>query len=136
MSLVIGIMFSKQEILEMYVNEIYLGQWGNAGIYGFGRAARVYFDKDIRDLSLTEAALLSGIIRAPNIYSPYKHPEEALERRNTVLKLMASERHIDHKAYQKAVKAPLGVAPMFRALGMHRIPWTISIWRPSMTNTR
>lgn len=111
MSLVMEGMFSKRDILEMYVNEIYLGQWGNAGIYGFGRAARIYFDKDIKDLALPEAALLAGLIRAPNIYSPYKHPEEARERRNTVLELMLSQGYIDAKACQKARKAPLGVAP-------------------------
>lgn len=111
MSLVMGVMFSKTEILEMYINEIYLGQWGNAGVYGFGRAAKVYFEKDLRDLTLPEAALLAGIIRAPNIYSPYKHPHEALERRNTVVKLMLSQGYIKKNAYQKAIKASLGVAP-------------------------
>lgn len=111
MSLVMEVMFSKSEILEMYINEIYLGQWGNAGIYGFGRAARVYFDKDLSELKLPEAALLAGIIRAPNIYSPYKHPQAALGRRNTVLKLMYEEGYITEKAYQKARKASLGMAP-------------------------
>ena len=111
MSLVMDVMFSKSEILEMYINEIYLGQWGNAGVYGFGRAAKVYFEKDLSELTLPEAALLAGIIRAPNIYSPYKHPQMALGRRNTVLRLMYDEGYITEKAYQKARKAPLGMAP-------------------------
>jgi len=111
MSLVMDVLFSKSEILEMYINEIYLGQWGNAGVYGFGRAARVYFEKDLSELTLPEAALLAGIIRAPNIYSPYKHPQAALERRNIVLKLMYDEGYITEKAYRKARKASLGMAP-------------------------
>jgi len=111
MSLVMDVLFSKSEILEMYINEIYLGQWGNAGVYGFGRAAKVYFDKDLSALTLPEAALLAGIIRAPNIYSPYKHPQAALGRRNTVLKLMYEEGYITEKAYRKARKASLGMAP-------------------------
>lgn len=111
MSLVMEVMFSKSEILEMYINEIYLGQWGNAGVYGFGRAAGVYFDKDLSELTLPEAALLAGIIRAPNTYSPYKNPQLALERRNTVLMLMREEGYITEKAYEKARKAPLGMAP-------------------------
>lgn len=111
MSLVMDVMFSKAEILEMYINEIYLGQWGNAGVYGFGRAAKVYFDKDLSALTLPEAALLAGIIRAPNIYSPYKHPQMALERRNTVLRLMCDEGYITEKTCLRASKAPLGIAP-------------------------
>jgi len=103
--------FTKDEILAMYVNEIYLGRYGAAGIYGFGRASRLFFDKSVADLNLHEAALLVGIIRAPNIYSPYTHPKTAIERRNTVLAVMRDQGKISQEKYDRAVKRPLGIVP-------------------------
>jgi penicillin-binding protein 1B len=82
---------SKKEIFELYVNEIYLGQVGSFNITGFGEAARVYFKKDISNLSVTESALLAGMVQSPNPYNPMRHPERALARRNAVLKAMADE---------------------------------------------
>jgi penicillin-binding protein 1B len=111
LSIVLNVLYSKDQILEMYINEVYLGQRGNASVCGFGRASRVYFDKEVRDLNLQQAAFLAGIICSPNLYSPWKHPEEAKERRNTVLALMLDQEKITEKEYKKAVKTPLGVAP-------------------------
>jgi penicillin-binding protein 1B len=111
LSIVLNVLYSKDQILEMYINEVYLGQRGNASICGFGRASRVYFDKDVKDLNLQQAAFLAGIICSPNLYSPWKHPEDAKERRNTVLALMRDQNKITEKEYQKAIKTPLGVAP-------------------------
>ncbi len=104
--------YSKDEILQLYVNEIYMGQWGHAGVYGMARAARLFFDKDISKLSLSEAALLAGIIRAPNRYSPYNSPNRAIGRRNTVLELMYKQGHIEKPTYELAVNEPLELAPM------------------------
>jgi penicillin-binding protein 1B len=111
LSIVLNLLYSKDQILEMYINEVYLGQRGNASVCGFGRAARVYFDKDVKDLNLQQAAFLAGIICSPNLYSPWKHPKDALERRNTVLAIMYNQGIIEEKDYKKAVKTKLGVAP-------------------------
>jgi penicillin-binding protein 1B len=82
---------SKKEIFELYVNEIYLGQVGSFNINGMGEAARVYFQKDISNLSVNESALLAGMIQSPNPYNPMRHPDRAMARRNVVLRGMADE---------------------------------------------
>ena len=71
---------TKQEILEMYLNEVYLGQSGSFGINGVGEAARIYFGKDVTNLTLTESALLAGMIQSPNPYNPFRHEARATER--------------------------------------------------------
>lgn len=111
MSFIMEAVYSKQEILGMYSNEIYMGRRGYTGIYGLGRAARLFFDKDISDIDLTEAALLAGIIRAPNRYSPYMFPARALARRNTVLELMKNDGRIPEPVYEEARRTPLEVIP-------------------------
>jgi penicillin-binding protein 1B len=80
--------FTKQQIFELYANQVYMGQRGSYSINGFGEAARAYFNKDIRNLTLPEAATLAGIIQSPNYYNPYKRPDRVTERRNVVLESM------------------------------------------------
>ncbi len=101
--------YAKAEILEAYVNAIYLGQHGAFAVYGFGAAAGSYFGKDVERLSLAEAALLAGMIRAPNTYSPVQNLERARERRNQVLRRMRDLSQIDAKAYAAAVREPVRV---------------------------
>ena len=91
--------FSKDEILYLYLNQIYLGH----GAYGVGQAARSYFGKDVSQLSVSEAALLAGLPKAPTDYSPVTNPAAAEERRLYVLRRMFEERYIDEKSYQEAV---------------------------------
>ncbi|MEA2101728.1 MAG: PBP1A family penicillin-binding protein [Thermodesulfobacteriota bacterium] len=112
MSLIMEALFSKKEILGMYINEIYMGQIGHMGMYGLGRASILFFDKNIAKIDLAEAAMLAGIIRAPNYYSPYRHPGRAMARRNTVLALMLSEGKIDQNAYTAAKDSGPGVVRM------------------------
>jgi penicillin-binding protein 1B len=81
--------YSKEEILETYLNEVYLGQDGNRGIHGFGLAAPFYFDKPLSHLDISEAALLVGMLKGPTYFSPRSHLKRALERRNLVLAEMA-----------------------------------------------
>ncbi len=100
---------SKKEILELYVNEIYLGQVGSFNINGMGEAARVYFQKDISNLSVTESALLAGMIQSPNPYNPMRHPERAMSRRNTVLRAMAEENFISSEVLAKLLTEPVEV---------------------------
>jgi penicillin-binding protein 1B len=85
MALIAERKYSKEEILENYLNEIYLGQRGAQGIFGVWEAARFYFSKDLKELSIGEMALMAGLIRAPNRYSPYRSVEAAVKRRNVVL---------------------------------------------------
>ena len=80
--------FSKQQIFEFYANRVDLGQRGSFTISGFAQASQAYFNKDLKDLTPAEAALIAGIIQAPSYLSPYRHPERALERRNLVLDSM------------------------------------------------
>lgn len=81
--------FSKREILETYLNEVFLGQDGNRAVHGFGLAARFYFGRPLGELGVAEQALLIGMIRGPSYYNPFKHPERALARRNDVLQRLA-----------------------------------------------
>ena len=95
---------SKQQIFEFYANRVDLGQRGSFTISGFAQAARAYFNKDLKDITLPEAALIAGIIQAPSYLSPYRHPERALERRNLVLDTMV-ETHAITKAEAEKAKA-------------------------------
>ena len=100
---------NKEQILELYANQVYLGQRGSFSIYGFGEAAGAYFNKDVGSLTAAEAALLAGVIRGPNIYSPYKYPSRALERRNFVLRSMMEQGMLTPQETEKASAAPLGI---------------------------
>lgn len=102
--------FSKGEILDNYLNEIYLGQNGSSAVHGLGQASQFYFARDVGDLSVGEMATLAGIIRAPSYYSPHKHPERALSRRDLVLSLLYEEGDIDQTAYELALNEPLQTA--------------------------
>jgi penicillin-binding protein 1B len=102
--------FSKQRIFEMYANEVYLGQRGSFTINGFGEASHAYFNKDVKNLTLPEAALLAGMIQRPNYLSPYKNPKRALERRNLVLDSMVDTGTITRDEAEHAKAAPLTLA--------------------------
>ncbi len=110
MALVMEALYDKDEILEMYLNEIYLGQRGSVAIHGMGEAARVYFGRNVDDLTLAESATLAGMIRAPNRYSPHDHPEAARDRRNLVLKRMLDLDIVTVDAYEQARNQPLRTA--------------------------
>jgi penicillin-binding protein 1B len=103
--------FSKQQIFEMYANQVYMGQRGSFTIQGFGEASQAYFGKDIKNLTLAEAALLAGMIQRPNYLSPYKYPERALERRNLVLDSMVETGAITREQADKAKAVALKLAP-------------------------
>src|SRR5581483_510547 len=84
---------------------------GSFTISGFAEAARAYFNKDLKDITLPEAALIAGIVQAPSYLSPYRHPERALERRNLVLDSMVETRAITRQQADKAKATPLKLAP-------------------------
>src|ERR1700738_2073075 len=103
--------FSKQQIFELYANRVDLGQRGSFTISGLAEGSRSYFNKDLKDINLPEAALLAGLIQAPSYLSPYRHPERALERRNTVIESMVDTHAITREQADKAKAAPLKLAP-------------------------
>ena len=103
--------FSKQQIFEFYANRVDLGQRGSFTISGLAEGAHSYFNKDLKDITLPEAALLAGLIQAPSYLSPYRHPERALERRNTVLEAMVETGAITRDQADKAKATPLKLAP-------------------------
>lgn len=98
---------SKDEILDQYLNTVYFG----SNAYGVQTAARTYFDKDPKDLTLADAALLAGLPQAPTAYSPRQHPEAARERRNIVLAKMYSNGFVSYEQYSEAAVSSLGLAP-------------------------
>jgi penicillin-binding protein 1B len=99
----------KKDILELYLNEIYLGQEGSFSINGVGEAARMYFHKDVGNLTLAESALLAGMIQSPNPYNPFRHAQKATERRNQVIRAMNDAGFIDEAVMQASLDEPLKV---------------------------
>ncbi|MGH7831344.1 MAG: PBP1A family penicillin-binding protein [Candidatus Binatia bacterium] len=104
MALIAERKYSKEEILENYLNEIYLGQKGAQGIFGVWEAAQLYFSKEPSELTVGEMALLTGLIRAPNRYSPYRSIDVATQRRNVVLAKMLEDKLITRGQYQRALR--------------------------------
>ena len=111
MALIMDHRYSKEQILEAYMNEIYLGQNGNAGIYGFGLASYFYFGVPVSELTLDQMALLVGLIKGPSYYDPWRHPENALERRNTVLAVLRNRGHLTQAQCEQYMALPLRVIP-------------------------
>ncbi len=103
--------FTKQQIFEFYANRVDLGQRGSFTIAGFAEGSRSYFNKDLKDITLPEAALLAGLIQAPSYLSPYRHPERALDRRNLVIESMVETGAITREQGDKAKATPLKLAP-------------------------
>jgi penicillin-binding protein 1B len=99
--------YSKDEILENYLNEIYMGQKGSQGIFGVSEAAKFYFSKPLPELTVSEIAILAGLIRAPNRLSPYRSVEVATKRRNVVLAKLLDDQIITLKQYNAAIKEPV-----------------------------
>ena len=107
MAILLEARYSKNEILEAYLNEIYLGQNGAVQIIGVEQASLVTFGKHVTYLTLPEAATLAGIIRSPNVLSPLKYPDRAKPRRDTVLGLMKDQKMVTEEEYEKAMATPL-----------------------------
>ncbi|MGO4893225.1 penicillin-binding protein 1B [Flavobacterium sp. W21_SRS_FM6] len=110
MAIIIDAKYSKNEILETYLNEVFLGQNGNNGVFGFGLASFFYFDRPINELSVEEMAMLVGIIKGPSYYNPRKHPERVKERRDLVLRIMLENNLLTPKDYKNSVANNLQLA--------------------------
>jgi penicillin-binding protein 1B len=101
---------SKEDILEAYLNEVYMGQWGPHEIHGISEGAQYYFNRPVSRLSLAQSAMLAAIVQAPNAHDPRRHPEKSLSRRNLVLKKMLDAEFILPDEYAVAKDEPLGVS--------------------------
>ena len=110
MAVLLEARYSKKEILEAYLNEIYLGQNGSVQIIGVEQASQVYFGKHVTYLTLGEAATMAGFIRSPNVLNPLKYPDRAKVRRDTVLGLMRDQKKITQEEYEKTVASPITVS--------------------------
>jgi penicillin-binding protein 1B len=110
MSLVLERKASKKEILELYLNDVYLGQRGSFAIHGVAEASRIFFGKDVANISISEAAVIAGVIQSPGGRSPFANPKRSTERRNVVLKAMQDEGYISEAQATKAMREPLVVA--------------------------
>lgn len=108
-ALVLEMKYRKDDILESYLNEIYLGQAGSVAIYGVGEAAHRYFGKALEDLTTDEIALIVGLIKGPNTYAPTKNLESATHRRNVVLRRLREEGRLTEDAWKQAVNRPVKV---------------------------
>ncbi len=108
-SLLIELKYSKDELLEIYLNEVFLGQNGPLSVNGFGLASEFYFARPIDELMPEQVALLVAIIKGPSYYSPSRYPERALERRDFILRQMVNQDFISAQQYQRAAKSPLGL---------------------------
>jgi penicillin-binding protein 1B len=109
MAVLLEVHYSKEEILETYLNEIYLGQDRDRAVHGVGLAALHYFGKPVEHLTLAESALLVGLVRGPAYYDPYRHPQRALDRRNLVLREAREQGYTTMEQYTAARAATLGV---------------------------
>jgi len=116
MALVLETKLSKEQIFQLYANEVYMGQSGSYSINGVGEAASAYFNKDVVSLTLPECAFLSGLIRGPSLYSPYRDPDRAQARRNQVLDSMTEAGFITPAVAAAAKATPLKIQPKRNAM--------------------
>lgn len=112
---------SKDQILEMYLNNVYLG----SGAYGVAGAAQIYFNKPLKNLTLAEAALIAGLPQAPSVYSPYNNKKLAIERRNQVLGRMYKMRYITRQQYEDAKEENLRLNPNPDIYSLNRAPYFV-----------
>ncbi len=110
---------SKDKILEMYLNNVYLG----SGAYGVKGAAKIYFNKNLNQLTLPEMALIAGLPQAPSVYSPYNNKDLAFKRRNQVLLRMYKMKYIDKETYEKSIKAPIVLSTMPLMYATNKAPY-------------
>ncbi|MEC8377266.1 MAG: penicillin-binding protein 1B [Pseudomonadota bacterium] len=110
MAVIIDARYSKSEIIEAYLNEVFLGQNGDMAVHGFGLASYFYFDRPANELSTPEIATLVAIIKGPSYYNPRKYAERTKERRDLVLRMLFDENEINREQYERYINMPLGLA--------------------------
>lgn len=131
MALLLELHYDKEEILQAYLNEVYLGQAGRRAIHGFGLASRFYFAKPLNELNHAEIATLVGLVKGASYYNPRRHPERAKQRRDLVLELMANANIITEAERMAAQRQPLLVADAKRA-GQREYPAFLELVRQQL----
>jgi penicillin-binding protein 1B len=131
MALIIENRYDKQQILETYLNEIYWGQKGSVGIFGIGKASQFYFDKEVKELTVGEAALLAGIIQAPNHLDPRRNYKKAIDRKNVVLRKMLDLRWISVEEYRTALTEKIQIREIPE--GGHSAPFFADLVRQQLS---
>ncbi|NKJ68965.1 penicillin-binding protein 1B [Vibrio chemaguriensis] len=106
-ALILDYRYSKDRILEAYLNEVYLGQSGGEAIHGFGLASRYYFGQPIQELRIDQLAMLVGMVKGPSYYNPIRYPERTKERRDLVLRLLMQQNMLTSEQYEQAVSRSL-----------------------------
>ena len=120
MALMVEARYEKEQILEAYLNEIYMGRRGSTSIHGVGEASRFFFGKRAADLELDESALLAAVIASPNAMSPHRHPERVKKRRDLVISLMAAQGRISEEEATRAQNRPISTAAIALESGQDR----------------
>ncbi len=111
MAMILDARYSKERILELYLNEVYFGQAGSEEIHGFPLASLYYFGRPVNELTLDQQAVLVGMVKGASLYNPWTQPKQVLERRNVVLKLTEQQGIIDDELYNLLSQRPLSVLP-------------------------
>ena len=111
MAIILDARYSKERILELYLNEVYFGQAGSEEIHGFPLASLYYFGRPVNELSLDQQAVLVGMVKGASLYNPWTQPKQVIERRNVVLKLAQQQGIIDEELYNLLAQRPLSVLP-------------------------
>jgi len=130
MSLILEMKYSKERIFEVYLNEVYLGQRGSEAICGFQSASRFYFGRDLSDLTLSEQAILAGLIRSPGRLNPFRHPKAALARRDQVLQAMVNKGWLTGEEATRASREPLHLASGEK--GFHKARYLVDFVRKDL----
>lgn len=125
MALILDAKYSKQEILEAYLNDIYLGRDRSISIVGVGQAARFYFGKPAAELTPSESAMIAGLIPSPNNFSPFQNAERAKRRRDSVLRAMHGAEKLSREEFDEALEEPLPEQPYRERSGLGSIPYYI-----------
>ena len=128
MAVLLDLHYSKDEILDTYYNEVYLGQDGRRAIRGFGLASEFYFGQPLDTLKLPQIALLVGMVKGPSYYDPRRHPEQALSRRNLIIRMLAKQGIVSQAQARHALDQPLGVVEK-PAFSTNRYPAFIDLVR-------
>lgn len=115
-ALILDYRYSKDQILEAYLNEVYLGQSYNQGVHGMGLASEFYFSKPVDELEYDQIALLIAMVKGPSYYNPRRYKERTMERRDLVLRLMVENKLLTTKEYRASLKRPIDIAPMKASL--------------------
>lgn len=135
LALIMDFRYSKERLLETYLNEIYMGQNGAVAVHGFGAASEFYFGKPLRQLSVAQQAMLVAMVKGPSLYNPWRRPEKVKERRDLVLRLLVSDNLISRADYESSVHHGLAIQPKSRARLQNR-PAIVDLIRKELAAQR